>query len=341
MPRVDAAPHRDEPHPFGHVGVDDAMYPLRRGQPIDAERCGDAVDRRLGRGPVEPAPSAQKTRRVEIAQHQVGVGDRRLGAALAVAGRPRSRAGARRADMQDAAVVDPRNRAAAGADAGDVEAVERDRVAGDAAAVGQARAPIDDQRNVGAGAAHVERDQIALADQPGRVDAAGDPARRPGQHGARRQPARLGDRRHPAMRLDDQGGPHIPGFGEPLFEAGEIARHGRPDIGIDHGRRDPLEFLDLRQHLGRQRDISRRQLVFDCRARRLLVARVAPCVQVAHRHRLDPLGLQDRDRRGRASRDRAASRPGRRRAAARAPPAAAGAAPAARAAAGADCTDRP
>ena len=84
-------------------------------------------------------------------------------------------------------------------------------------------------------------------------------------------------------------GPHIPGFGEPLFEAGEIARHGRPDIGVDDGRRDPLEFLDLRQHLGRQRDIDAGQLVFDRRARRLLVARVAPGVQIAHRHRLDPL----------------------------------------------------
>ena len=132
-PRVDAAPHRDQPHPLGHVGVDDAMDAVRRGQPIDAERCGDAVDRRLGRAPVEPAPPAEKARRVEIAQHQVGVGDRRLGAALAVAGRARNRTGARRADMQDAALVDPRDRAAAGADAGDVEAVERDRVAGDAA----------------------------------------------------------------------------------------------------------------------------------------------------------------------------------------------------------------
>ena len=78
MPRIDAAPHRDEPHPLGHVGVDDAVDALRRREPVDAERSGDAVDRRFGGGMVEPAPAAEKTLRIEIAEHQIGVGDGRL-----------------------------------------------------------------------------------------------------------------------------------------------------------------------------------------------------------------------------------------------------------------------
>ena len=129
--------------------------------------------------------------------------------------------------MQDAAGIDPGDRAAAGADAGDVEAVQRDRVAGDPAARREARPAIDDQRDVGAGPAHVERDQIAFAEQPRGIDAAGDPAGRAGEHGTSGQPARLVDRRDPAMRLDDQGRPGIAGLGEPPLEPRQIARQRR------------------------------------------------------------------------------------------------------------------
>ncbi len=82
--------------------------------------------------------------------------------------------------MQDAALVDPGDRAAAGADRGDVETVQSDAVATDAAVHHQRRRALDNQADVGAGAAHVERDQVLLALQPRRVDAAGDPASRPG-----------------------------------------------------------------------------------------------------------------------------------------------------------------
>ena len=115
--RVDAAPHRDEAHPLGHVRVDDAVNAARGGEPVDAERGGDSIDRALGQPCIEPPFAAEEIRRVEIAEHQIGVGDGRLAAALAVAGRARHRAGALRPDMQDAAGIDPRDRAAAGADA--------------------------------------------------------------------------------------------------------------------------------------------------------------------------------------------------------------------------------
>ncbi len=76
-----------------------------------------------------------------------------------------------------------------------------------------------------------------------------------------------------------------------------------------------------------------------------LVARscvgVALGVQIADRHRLDPFLLSTAAMARRATPGRAASRPCRRRAAARAPRAAIGAARAARAAAGADCSGRP
>ncbi len=132
-PGIDAAPHRDEPHALGHVRVDDAVDARCRRDPVDAERGGDRIDGALGGRAVEPAVAAEEVVGIEIAEHEVGVGDGRAGAALAVAGRTRHRAGALRPDMQDAAGIDPRDRAAAGADAGDVEAVQRDAVAADLA----------------------------------------------------------------------------------------------------------------------------------------------------------------------------------------------------------------
>ena len=105
--------------------------PLRGRDPVDAERGGDRDRRRARPPPVEPPLAAEEVVRVEVAEHEVGVGDRRLVAAVAVAGRARHRAGAFRPDMQHAAGVDPRDRAAAGADAGDVEALQRDAVAAD------------------------------------------------------------------------------------------------------------------------------------------------------------------------------------------------------------------
>src|SRR5205085_6337384 len=138
-PRINATPNRNEAHSLGHIRVDDAMDAARRGEPVDAEPGGDTVDGALGQALVETARAAEKIRRVEIAEHKVGVGDGWLGAALAVAGRPRRGAGAFRPDMQDAAGINPSDRAAAGADRGDVEAAQRDPVAGDLTVHGERR----------------------------------------------------------------------------------------------------------------------------------------------------------------------------------------------------------
>src|SRR5207248_10948136 len=128
--RIDAGPYRDEPHALGHIRVDDAVDAARCGEPVDTERGRNPIDRALRQADIEPPLAAEEIFRVEIAEHQVGVGDGRLAAVLAVAGRARHRAGAFRPDMQDAAGIDPCDRAAAGADRGDVEAVEGDLVAG-------------------------------------------------------------------------------------------------------------------------------------------------------------------------------------------------------------------
>src|SRR5262249_56617725 len=85
-------------------------------------------------------------------------------------------AGALRADMQDAAGIDAGDRAAAGADAGDVEAVQCDGMTGHPPTRDQARLAGDDQRDIGAGPAHIERDQIAFFEKARGMHAAGDAA---------------------------------------------------------------------------------------------------------------------------------------------------------------------
>ena len=289
-PRVDSAADRNEPYPLGHRRVDDPMNAARSANPIDAELDGDGVDRRLGRQAVEPAAPAEKAFRIEIAKHQIGVGHGRRAAAVTVTGGTRNRPDALRADMQDPAGIDPRDRSAAGTNTGDVEAVERDRLAGDPAGSRQARPAIDDQRDVGARPAHVERDQVALVYQPRGIDAAGDTARRSREHGTGGEPARLVDRSNPAMRLDDQSRPGVAGLHEAPFELLKIARQGRADIGVDDRRRNPLELLDLRQHRRRQRDINSGQRLAQDFRRLPLMRRIAPGVEIADRDRLD-LGL--------------------------------------------------
>jgi len=119
-------------------------------------------------------PSAEKARRIEIAEHQIGVCDGRRVAAGAIAGGTRNRTSTLRANMQNAAGIDSRDRVAASADAGDFEAVERYRVAGDPTARRNARLTCDDQRDVGAGPAHIKRDQIGFPEKAHRIGAAGN-----------------------------------------------------------------------------------------------------------------------------------------------------------------------
>ena len=87
---------------------------------------GQARDRplgqRRGRRPCAPPSSCVG---LEPAEHDVGVGHGRRGAAAAVAGGAGIRAGALRPDAQRAAGVDPGDAAAAGADRVDVEASGR------------------------------------------------------------------------------------------------------------------------------------------------------------------------------------------------------------------------
>nr|WP_228430976.1 hypothetical protein [Baekduia soli] len=94
-----AALDGDQAQRAEHVLVDEVDDPLGRLGHPDAEAVGDARDRCVGGVGVELHRAPEQARR-EPAEHDVGVGHRRLGPAGAVAGRPGHRARAARPDAQ-------------------------------------------------------------------------------------------------------------------------------------------------------------------------------------------------------------------------------------------------
>src|SRR5580693_4791074 len=82
----------DRLHPRGvrHAVIDDAVYPQRRLVHRYAERFGKSVLDRGARGiDIETHPPAEERIDVQIAEDEIGVGDRRQSPAAAVAGRSR------------------------------------------------------------------------------------------------------------------------------------------------------------------------------------------------------------------------------------------------------------
>ena len=130
--RVVAALHRDQVERVDHRGVrdlDDAVRRLVTSRPSGfAQRSSIARARALD---VEADLAAEEVVGVEPAEHDVRVGDGRLGAAAPVADRAGVGARAPRADAQQPARVDPRDRAAARADLDEVDDRRPHRVAGE------------------------------------------------------------------------------------------------------------------------------------------------------------------------------------------------------------------
>ena len=190
--RIVAAADRDQPHRVGHVGVGDTHDRLRRLMQLHAKFLGNTGAHRVNRLlRIKPDRAARKTF-AEPPEHDIGIGVGRHRVAAAVARRPGIGAGRLRAVAQRPALVDPGERAAAGADRQHLDAGKADRVAElDVPVFGDARLAFPRQRHVATGAAHVEADRIREAALQGDV-AAGD--RPGGDAGARRAARRIASR---------------------------------------------------------------------------------------------------------------------------------------------------
>jgi len=217
-PGIYAAADRHQADPFGHMRVYDAMNALCGHHAFYAQFARDRIDDALSRPLVEAHPAAQKTFRIEEAENQIGIRHRRFRAAAAIAGRPRLRAGAFGAHMQQAAIIDTRNRAATRANAGNVEALQRYALACESPVGRDGRLAAYHQRDVRGGAAHVERDEVPMAEQARSILAAGNATRGSRKHAAGRQPNGLGYGRHTAVRLDDQHRRGEARLAQPLLE---------------------------------------------------------------------------------------------------------------------------
>jgi hypothetical protein len=103
--------------------------------------------------------AAEEIARIEIAADEIGIGHRRSRTATAVARRAWIRPGALRSDSENATSVDPGDRAAARGNRHHVERRDIDLAPGDHRFGHFQRRAAFDAGDVGAGAAHVERDQ--------------------------------------------------------------------------------------------------------------------------------------------------------------------------------------
>ena len=212
--------------------------------------------------------AAGELRGVEVAEHEVGVGDGRLGAAAAVAGG--AGIGARRPGADpEAAAVDGGDAAAPGAHLGQVDdrELERDAGAGAGAAeaalaadlevVGDRGASVAHDARLGGGAAHVERDHVAGArgapDEAGREHAGGAAGLDRGD-GERGGAAAVITPPADSMTCTSQV---MPRSCRRDPERVEVAGHHRPDERGHHGRHRPLVLAHLRPHLGRARRRTR------------------------------------------------------------------------------------
>ena len=241
---------------FGHVGVDDALDAPGGLDDVDGERLGDVTADRLACSvDVESHPTAGEGLRRHVPEHDVGIGDRRLRAAASVADRSRVRARALGADEQGA-LADPRDRAAPGADALHVDHRQTDVVAVAPVPVGlDLGTTVAHEREVEAGAAHVDGHEVAHAHRARSEGGAHDTARRAGRQQRHRALRHVVGRHHAAGRLHDQERPAVARGAQLVLEVVDVRRDPRRDVGVDEGRRHALELGAARHDLVRQRHV--------------------------------------------------------------------------------------
>ncbi len=257
---------------------------LVRHRPTEAP--AEIGDGPLGAPGVERDAAAEAPGGPDAAEHDVRVGDRRLGAAQSVGGRARRSSGAPRPDLKAAVHVEPRDRAAAGADAVHVELGNLDGESAEHAVGRRQRREIADQADVGRGAAHVVGDEVPHAgggaDEARLAHAAG----RAREDRLDRQAARRLGRHHAAARRDGENAVSVAGGAQLLLEPGEVAVHEGLQIGVEHRRREALELAVLGDDVGRAGHGQRRVPALRRVGHRPLVRRVQVGVEEADRERL-------------------------------------------------------
>ena len=223
---------------------------------------------------VELHLAAEQPRR-EVADDDVRVGDRRLGAALAVRGGPGSApadCGPTRSAFVSSGTwaIDPPPAPTVWTSTDgtlDAEVADR-RLAPDR------RLRLLAERHVGRRAAHVEREDVVVAGLARDVERARDAAGRPGEHAVDRVPRRLARRHHARVRAQDVD---VGRRAEPVSSDCrllDVVRHPRPHVGVHARGQRPLVLAELGQHVRGERDREARVQALDDLGDLLLVAPV-------------------------------------------------------------------
>ena len=206
VPGVVAALHRGPPDQVRHLRVGDAVEPAGRLGEAHPQRVRHLLpDRPLRRLPVQPHAPAQEVVGVQEPQHQIDIRDRGLGAAEAVARRPRLGPRPLRPHLHEPLLfVHPADAAAARADGLHPDLGGQDGVAQDHRAVVLFDAPVPHQAHLEGGPAHVGDQDIGLVDLVAEVLAAHHARRRPRLHQAHAPAHARVTVQHPAVGLHDE-----------------------------------------------------------------------------------------------------------------------------------------
>ena len=279
-----------------HALADDVVDAPRRFDRGQGQRFGDPRQGRLGRLFIQAHAAAEEERRVQIAQKKIGVGHRRLRPAPSIARRPRVGAGASRSHLEQAQLIEPGDRAAAGAN---LDHVNHRRLDGQAAALFESmdarrfqhrrhvRLAVLYQAGLGRRAPHVEGDHVGLAnpaaEEGGRQTA---PRRARFEKADRIRCRRLGrDQATGRLHEVELSGEAL--IGEGRDQTVDVALHQRLDIGVGGRRRGALILPQLGLHVAGQRDRDLWMRIDKDVARQPLVGRVFVSMKETDGDRLD------------------------------------------------------
>ena len=281
---VEAPVDRDAADGFDHVFVGDADDALRGGLDVEAYRFRESGHGLAGEIDVEFEAAGQRRARRQPAEQQIGVGDGRSGAALAVADRSRVRASRLRAHLQHAAAVDIGDGAAARADGMHVHHGHGDGKLAEPAFAGDADGSVE-QGDVGGSPAHVETDQLALSDLAAQICHRRQPSRGSGEQQVHRGVRRLAGAHGFAARLHDLQRGARGKMIQTRLQTAQITAHDRPEKGIQPSRHAALVFLVFGQHPRRAGNEHFGQGFAQGLLDGFLVARVEKREQQIDRHR--------------------------------------------------------
>ena len=229
-----------------HAAIEDLPHSPGRLDKAESERLGDVIVNGASRGfEVELHAPAEKSLGVEHAEHEIGIGRRRLCAATPVASGTGRRAGAAGTDLQ-AAAVDGRDAATAGPDRLDVDGMDADIRARDGDVRSHDWLAVGDHAGIEAGAADVRHEDVAFADPATDGKRPHHATGRPREQAERGAIVEDGGRHDaPRTRHHEDGHPHafVPQRG---FQTREIAAGDRTEHGIGGRGRHPGVFADRR-----------------------------------------------------------------------------------------------